>query len=79
MAETFNSNWEVDDLMYVEVTGMVLTNISVRLTIEQLPKVDFTMNINSFLQRLSEEELDKIKKLIIKLQLSELKIGVNIE
>jgi len=79
MAETFNSNWEVDDLMYVEVTGMVLTNINVRLTIEQLPKVDFTMNINSFLQRLSEEELDKIKKLIIKLQLSELKIGVNIE
>ena len=80
MAEVlFSSLWNADDLMYVSVTGMTLTEVSVRLKVNELPKIDFTMNVNAFLQKLSEEELDKVKELIKKLQLSKLKIGVNIE
>ncbi len=75
----YSSVWNVDDLMYASVTGMILTEVSVRLKVGELPKVDFTMNVNAFLQKLSEEELDKITGLIKKLQLSKLRIGVDIE
>lgn len=70
----FSDVWDREDLMYVTVTGMFLTNCTFKASVGELPKIDFTMNVNIFLQKLSEEELDEIKKLITKLQLSKLEI-----
>lgn len=70
----FSDVWDREDLMYVSVTGMELTETAIRMKVGENPTVDFTMNANTFLQKLSEEELHKIKKLITKLQLSKLVI-----
>ena len=71
---SFRHIWVDNDLLYVTVTGMELTETAIRLKVGQLPTVDFTMCINSFLDKLSIEELDKMKELITKAQLNELHI-----
>lgn len=71
---SFRSIWVNNDLLYVTVTGMELTETAIRLKVNEHPKIDFTMCINSFLDKLSIEELDKMKELITKAQISELYI-----
>lgn len=69
-----NNIWIEHDLLYVSVTGMELTETAIRLKVNEHPTIDFTMCINTFLGKLSEEELDKMKALITKVQISELYI-----
>jgi len=71
---SFRNIWVDHDLLYVTVSGMELTETAIRLKVGEHPKIDFTMCINSFLDKLSVKELDKMKELITKLQLSELYI-----
>ena len=68
--------WETNELLHVSVSGMFITKLTTTFEVGSLPSVNFDMNVNAFLEKLSEDELEKIFELIKKIQITKLRIGM---
>ncbi len=68
--------WEEKDRMIVNITGMFITKLTTTIEVGSLPKVDFEMHVNAFLEKLTEDELEKMAGLIKKVQINKLSVAM---
>ena len=57
-------NW--DDVWLTEITGMWLQSCDIKMSVGNFPKVSFNICMNHLIEKQSNENLERLKKLVDK-------------
>jgi len=56
----------VDEIWVEEITGMVIDRFQLSLEVGEFPKVNFSIFMNAFVEKLSKEKLEKLIEYCVK-------------